>query len=135
MTIGKLLERCYAKKIGVYTPTEEDDVFIDIYKGVKEEIPEAVNSLEFSHWGITKGYVDICVRLQNEEDIQDLINALANEEIRLWQKCKAKQGNNTDEVRLKIVRKVLKNFAKSINATLPNQKCAKMTEKESEGKT
>ena len=26
-------------------------------------------------------------------------------------------------------------FAKSINATLPNQKCAKMTEKESEGKT
>lgn len=117
MTIGELLERGYVKKVTVYTATEIEDEFIDVYKGSREQVPNAILGLQIKNWGIAKGGVDINVPLKNEDDIQYFLNALTKEEMHLRQKVRtATEGNKSClEAEYKIVRKVLKNFAKNVN--------------------
>lgn len=122
MTIGELLERGYVKKVCVYTATEIEDYFVNVYKGTREQIPETIRNLSIHCWGIEKGCVDISVPLKAEDDIQAFLDSLALEEKKLLHQIETsntQENKDFCESERKIIRKILRNFAKNMRSTPP----------------
>lgn len=115
MTVAELLKDAYVDKICLYMGRA--DQCIDLYKGAESQLPSAFGRLEVSIWGTLRGnIVDIRVVWLNDEELQDLLNALGSEESSLWAKKSTSSGN--DQIvaaeKWQSVNKSLKMLAKNI---------------------